>query len=915
MKKTILALILLLGAGLCTTYADESSNPKADPDATVIAGKARFTILTPRLLRLEWNEKGVFEDHATLAIINRNLPIPDYKVQQDQNKTVITTDALVLTYRHGGDQYGKFVKENLSVDFLFDENGRKGSWYPGMDDSGNLLGTTRTLDGCDGHRVKEPYCQGVVSRDGWALIDESDRHLIVNNDSDWKEWVEQRDDTDKCDWYLFAYGHDYKSAVRDFTKVAGRIPLPPKYAFGYWWSKYWQYSDFEFVDLAKQFKSLSIPIDVMIIDMDWHETWSEIRKTQKKDEFGQRVGWTGYTWQKQLFPNPQNFLEDIHALGLKTSLNLHPASGIQPYEECYDRFVEDYLDRTTRNGSSYDGPKDYLNADGKKVPVPFRICDIDWACSYFDTVIRPLEKMGVDFWWLDWQQWKISKYTKNLNNTFWLNHTFFNDKLRGNAAKPEETLRPMIYHRWGGLGSHRYQIGFSGDTYDKWDALRYLPYFTATACNVGYGYWGHDIGGHMQKKKRPTEPEMFTRWLQYGVFTPIFKTHSSKSAYLERRIWMYPEYFDTMRAAIRLRYTLSPYIYTAARQTYDTGLSICRPMYYDYPEEDLAYSSKEQYMFGDDILATVLCTPADKTTGLTSRSVWFPAGDDWYDMATGVLYKGGQVKELEYTIHENPYYVKAGAILPLAAEDLNSLQETSSDLTLMVVPGRKDSRATLYEDDGETMAYVNEGARTEFTKTTFTEGGKTVVRVTVLPRKGNFKGAERHRDLRILLEGFPVPEKITVNGKAAGYNRFLTQETDVERRRPEWKYDGKNLAADLRIAETRCNGKTVVDFVFDTENFNAQEKISGIKGLLGRMAQLTPETKMVFSDHVDWFSMLPVEFLKIAQGSSIITENPEKLMETVSALDTEDLVRCFEGIEKLPKDFTAKVKAQVVIQK
>ena len=383
MKKTLAIFLLACCSALwpvtvCGQSAGE--NPAASSESYVVFGNARFTVLTPRLVRMEWSADGKFEDRATLGIVNRKLDVPAFKVTKRGNKTIIRTDSLTLTYT-GQD---KFDSDNLEVSFsMTDFSGRKPierkvSWHPGADDSGNLLGTTRTLDGCDGVKTKEPYDPGVISRDGWAIIDESERHVLVPDDSDWGEWVAERDSADRLDLYIFAYGHDYKAAVSDFTKIAGKIPLPPKFAFGYWWSRYWQYSDFEFTDLAKQMRSLDIPIDVMVVDMDWHETWSLRKKNAPKDEYGQRIGWTGYTWQKQLFPNPANFLQDIHNLGMKTSLNLHPASGIQPYEDCYDRFVTDYTSRT----DNYDGPEGYVNEKGEKVSVPFRISDKDWTEAY-----------------------------------------------------------------------------------------------------------------------------------------------------------------------------------------------------------------------------------------------------------------------------------------------------------------------------------------------------------------------------------------------------------------------------------------------------------------------------------------------------------------------------------------------------
>ena len=216
----------------------------------------------------------------------------------------------------------------------------------------------------------------------------------------------------------------------------------------------------------------------------------------------------------------------------------------------------------------------------------------------------------------------------------------------------------MIHHRWGGLGSHRHQVGFSGDTYTTWETLSFLPWFTATASNVGYGYWGHDIGGHMfHKGVESTDPEIYTRWLQYGVFTPIYKTHSTRDPRIERRVWAFPDHMFDMGNAIRLRYDLAPYIYTAARQTFDTGVSMCRPLYYYWPELDEAYDMKEQFMFGDDILATAVCKPVDPVTGLAEREMWFPEGE-WFDCSTGAMYQGGQKLTLHYTISENPYFAR-----------------------------------------------------------------------------------------------------------------------------------------------------------------------------------------------------------------------------------------------------------------
>lgn len=913
---------------MVSAFAQSEFYPQASAEAQVVAGKARFTVLTPRLIRMEWAADSQFEDRATLGVVNRNLEVPQFDVKRSKSKVVIKTSEMTLTYV--GQE--NFSAENLSVVFkMADPKAKKGvktvTWRPGMDDSGNLLSTARTLDRFAGDKTREPYDKGVLSRDGWAILDESNRHVFVPVDSDWKYWVACRPEGERQDLYFFGYGHDYTDALADFAKVSGKIPLPPKYAFGYWWCRYWEYSDFELIDLAEHFKAYNIPMDVMIVDMDWHETWNKIAAATPagphsehagRDEFGQRIGWTGFTWKKELFPNPDNFMEELHKRGIKTSLNLHFNNGIQPYEEPYERFVKDYTSRT----SDYDGPKDYVydgpyqyagnnytvGKAGDKAPVEFRICQMEWADAFFNSVMRPFEKQGVDFWWLDWQQWLESRYTKGLSNTFWLNYAFFNDKVRQTESLGKQAPRAMIYHRWGGIGSHRYQVGFSGDTYATWKVLGALPYFTATASNAGYGYWGHDIGGHMQPKGvKETDPELYTRWIQSGVFTPIFKTHSTKDMTMEKRFWVFPDHFDAMREAIRLRYDLTPYIYTAARQGYDTGVSMTRPLYYYWPEEDKAYEWKEEFMFGDDILATTVCQPADKLTGLAERTMWFPEGNDWYDVSTGTMYKGGTKDTLLYTINENPYFVKAGAVIPMAGPEISNLQTQSAQMKFFIVPGQGESTAKVYEDDGYTQAYDTEYAVTEVFKKT----DATSVTLTVSPRKGAFKGMLENRRISVVLESFVAPSCVKVNGVEVPYSRYAAY--DQKEGKAVWGYDGTKLQTVIWLAEVPACEQVEIVCSFAEEA--SPEVIFGKKGLIRRMMAITPEAKYMFAQLKITDLHLPDEFLNLAQCGSYITEEPARCAGYLKAMDVDAMNRNFATWEKLSNDFKVKAAAQASFRK
>jgi alpha-glucosidase (family GH31 glycosyl hydrolase) len=424
MKRALIRLISCTILLISVSFAEqktpaEFSNPVADPKAIVVSGQVRFTVLTPQLIRMEWSADSQFEDHASMVFINRQLPVPSFTSSQDGGVLTIRTDKLLLKYRIDS---GHFEAKNLSV--VFTLNGAPVEWHPGLDDRGNLRGTTRTLDQIKGKTVLEP---GLVSRDGWVVVDDSARPIFDN--SEWP-WVMPRPSGERQDLYIFAHGHDYKTALHDFTVVAGRIPVPPRFAFGTWWSRYWSYTDREFRELVSQFHEHDVPLDVLVVDMDWHLTFGVRWWEDKMDQSGHNLGWTGYTWNRDLFPDPKGFLDWVHDQGLKATLNLHPASGVQPHEEQYPVMARAMgIDPAT------------------KKYVPFDIANKHFAENYFNILHHPLEDGGVRFWWLDWQQEQKTNLP-GVNPTWWLNYVHFTDMERRGK-------RGMLFHRWGGLGNHR----------------------------------------------------------------------------------------------------------------------------------------------------------------------------------------------------------------------------------------------------------------------------------------------------------------------------------------------------------------------------------------------------------------------------------------------------------------------------
>ncbi|MEX1276208.1 MAG: TIM-barrel domain-containing protein, partial [Bacteroidota bacterium] len=677
-------------------------DPKPNRASFVVSNEVRFTLLTERLVRLEWSEDRQFEDRASLVFLNRNLPVPVYTTKEERgsdgnNWLIIQTDKMQLKYKTNS---GPFSRENLSIEFAI--NGTSSTWQPGMSDTANLFGTIRTLDGING---AAPLEKGILSRDGWTLIDDSERPLFDNGD--WP-WVVPGRAGKKQDWYFFGYGHEYRKQLHDFTQVAGKIPLPPRFAFGVWWSRYWNYTDEELRELVNQFRLYDVPLDVLVVDMDWHETHQVKWDWGKRDQAGQALGWTGYTWNRDYFPDPGRFLDWTEQEGLRVTLNLHPASGIQPHEERYEEMAKAMgVDPATKRY------------------IPFEITDRKFAGNYFDIVIRPLERMGVDFWWLDWQQWHTTGIP-GVTPTWWLNYVFFTDMER-------QKKRPLLFHRWGGLGNHRYQVGFSGDTHSTWESLAFQPYFTSTASNVGFGYWSHDIGGH---QPGDIVPELYTRWVQFGALSPILRTHSAKNRSAERRIWGYPyEYFKIMRKAFLLRVALVPYLYHAAREAYDTGVSLCRPMYYDYPGAGEAYSFPGQYMFGSDLLVAPVASPIDTVSLLVEKELWLPQGN-WFEWSTGTLLKGPGVIRRRFSLDQIPLYAKAGAVIPMQSPS-GKADAAANPLVLTVIPGDSGS-TTLYEDDGISLGYQ----KSEFagTRVSHRKGIDRKHRIEIFPAEGAFEG-------------------------------------------------------------------------------------------------------------------------------------------------------------------------------
>ena len=609
----------------------------------------RLSVLSSSLLRFEWDPDGAFWDGQTQVVVDR--PLQPTKViaesrgpglqlitehfQLDYDGLAPTATGLTVKGRanyHSVWRFGEPIENHFAAI---------------VGHRVNLGGTARTLDTIDGATAVE---DGVASRAGIAVLDDSSSFLIDDDGG----LVPPK--PGRIDLYVFAHGARHGEAVMDYHAITGRTPLIPRYALGNWWSRYHRYTADEYVELMDRFAAERLPFSVAVIDMDWHIT-------EVDPQYGH--GWTGYSWNPALFEDPRAFLQGLHERGLAVSLNVHPADGIRAFEDAYEEVCR-VLGRDPESG----------------LPVDFDLNDPRFVEAYFTAVHHPLEDMGVDFWWIDWQQGKHSR--TGVDPLWLLNHHHTRDMA-------ERGKRPLILSRYSGPGAHRYPVGFSGDTIASWASLQFQPWFTATAANIGYGWWSHDIGGHAYGER---DDEMALRWLQFGVLSPINRLHSTDDPFLGKEPWKFrTDVRELMGQALRLRHALVPYLYTE----WATGLPIVAPMYHTHGGIEHAYDVDNQYWLGRSLVVAPITSPVDGDSRMGSVQVWLPAGD-WTDLMTGVRYSGDRMLTMHRPLESLPLLVRAGTVLPLADESARAA-DLPDTMEVVVALGASGSYDLVEDDD------------------------------------------------------------------------------------------------------------------------------------------------------------------------------------------------------------------------
>jgi alpha-glucosidase (family GH31 glycosyl hydrolase) len=761
-------LLLCLTACAALTACQRSTVPATGVNAAspvVRDGHTRFTVLTPTLIRVEYADDDRFEDGLTQTVVNRSFAPVAYSSAVEDGMRVIRTTAMTLRYRQTS---GEFTPQNLSVTVNTGAIATTGQpdWAADSNPE-NLGGWRRALDNEQG---PQPLHNGLLSRQGWFLLNDSQTVLMTPGASDYQ--ARPAHDGSYQDGYLFGYGHDYAQGLADLRALTGPAPLLPRKAFGVWFSRYWAYSDADLRELVAQFRAHQVPLDTLSIDTDWKRVhnaagcaaFSVIAGAQP----GAPCSWNGWDWNRALFPDPAGFVAWAHDQGLALALNVHPS-----IDSTDPAFAQT---QTQSGGLALDGatpPCALYQAD------PLGLCYVfDWTQpkqlkAYF-SLHAPMEAQGIDFWWLDWCCDGASATAAGLTGDTWINSQYARDNARRERRWPAFSRIGASFQQGdagvgnngaGAFAEHRYTMHFTGDTCATWQMLAFEAQFTASEGNIGLPYVTHDIGSFLGPPQATTgcngtlghtahlPDDFYVRWVQFGTFQPLDRLHSNHG---DRLPWEYPGVAETAASDfLRLRERLVPFLYTLSRQAYDSGLPMTRALYLQWPELDEAYKHPTEYTLGADMLIATVAAAGNPAT----VAVWIPPGE-WTDYFTGETFTGPQTVTRSVSYEQYPVFLRSGAILPTQLDLPTSSAGPQDNLVLTVWPGAgANNRLDLYEDQGQGFGYRDNAYGFTPLHLSATADCATL---TIGARQGQFPGALAQRSWTLNFVGVPATATATV---------------------------------------------------------------------------------------------------------------------------------------------------------
>ena len=698
---------------LCSYFVKDSKKLIPNNKYIIKGNNYRFMVLTPRLIRIEYNKNGVFEDRATSLVVNRTFENNSFNFSEDEVSLNISTEYFTLTYIKNSPIAGNNIKVNIT--------GTDKEWYPGHKEIRNVGSITYSLDDLS-NNLK--LGKGLYSLDGFVVIDDA-KNFVIENDT-----FLPREET--TDLYLFAYRSDLGLCLQDYFTLTGYPPMIPRYALGCWWYKNDIYNMYNIDDILKKFNDNKIPISVFLLGDKWHNNIEN------------------YMYDRKLF-DLRNISAFYNAKSQIFGLTINPTLPISINDPIYNA-ISQYI-QGNKNGISL-------------IPLNNNTISV-----YLNLIVNNLLASGIKFFNIDYYN------PQDTSGLFLLNHYHY--------AIASMNERGIILSRNPGIAPHRYPIIYTGKTKVSWDTLKVLPSYNNSAANLGVSWQTSAIGGYHGGIE---DDELFIRYIQFGVFSPIFLLAGDTGKYYKREPWKWNQLIlNVIREYMQLRNKLVPYIYNESYLYQKYGIPLVQPLYYKYPKIYDEPNYVNQYFFGSKIMISPIIKKENTEMNRVVQRLFIPKGI-WYDYSTGKKFIGNKYYVGFYKKEDYPIFIKEGSIIPMSL-DMDTKNPTNMEIQIFPAENGLFGSYELYEDDGISLSVGKNYLITKMNLDKVDEGYKFVI----ARKEGNLSVPNRNYLLRF--RNLKSPDKVLVKIN----NNVQTYPFEIEKNDLIIKLENINVYEQLEV--------------------------------------------------------------------------------------------------------------------
>ena len=804
---------LFWGICLCFStnilFAQNYQKTSSGIKTTVNAVDIEVQFFAPAVARVIKSPEGVAYEKQSLSVIAKPEKV-SFKADIQDNKIVLNTSELSVSVDTGTGIVSYFSKDGKSLlaeksgmQFIdFDDAGTKtyqvyqpfildreeAIYGLGQLQNGKMIQRNMTKNLIQGNvEDVSPFFQ---STKGYGVFwDNYSPTLFTDNEVE----TSFRSEVGDCVDYYFMYGKNADGVIAQVRSLTGQAPMFPLWTYGYWQSKERYKSQKEVVDVVRKYRELGIPLDGII--QDW-QYW------------GHNYLWNAMDFQNPTFNNPQKMIEDVHAMNAHMAISIWSSFGpmTKPYRELDKKGMLFNFTTWSQSGLESWSPN-------MEYPSGVRVYDAynpEARDIYWKYLNDGIFKLGMDAWWMDSTEpdhldWKPEDMdTKTYLGSFRKVRNAYPLMTVGGVYDHQRAVtsdkRVFILTRSGFLGQQRYGVNvWSGDVASTWESFRNQIPAGLNFSLCGIPHWNSDIGGffagHYNKSwnddsasKNPLYQELYVRWLQFGTFNPMMRSHGTD---VYREIYKFGKkgepVYDAIEKMIGLRYSLLPYIYSTSWEVSNRQSSFMRALMMDFVDDRKVWDINDEYMFGKSLLVAPIAhaqyTPeavvkvseeegwnrdgAKKTKTdvavdfmeTKSTNIYLPAGTLWYDFWTNEKHEGGKEITKETTLDVIPLYVKAGSIIPVGPQVQYATEKPWDHLELKVYAGA-NGNFILYEDEFDNYNY-EKGAYTEIPISWNNASRK----LTIGARKGAYEGMLKNRKFTVTLQD-GTQKNVDYNGKA-----------------------------------------------------------------------------------------------------------------------------------------------------